>query len=104
MLEIITVYITIPSLEKAQEIARVLLEKHLIACATMWPCQSMYRWEGALQCDQEHILFLKTTEQAFAAVQQEVTAIHPYRVPCMLKMAVEANEPYAQWVHKEVNL
>ena len=61
MSEIVMVYITMPSEEKAKEIVRTLLEKHLIACATMMPCKSMYWWEGKIQDDQELIVFAKTT-------------------------------------------
>jgi len=102
MSEIVMVYITMPSEEKAKEIARVLLERHLIACATMMPCKSMYTWEGKIQDDQEVIMFAKTTQDKFEELKSEVTKIHPYQVPCILKIAADANAPYAAWVNNEV--
>jgi len=103
MSEIIMVYLTVPSEEHAKAIARSLLEKHLIACVTMLPCKSMYWWDGAIQDDQEIIMFAKTTEDKFESLQSEIIKIHPYKVPCILKIAATANIPYAQWVHSEIN-
>lgn len=103
MSEIIMVYITMPTEDKAKEIARALLEKHLIACATILPGNSMYWWEGAIQDDQELIMFTKTTEDKFEILKQEVAKIHPYKIPCILKIIANANAPYSQWVLAEVN-
>jgi len=103
MSEIVMVYITMPSEEKAKEIVRTLLEKHLIACATMMPCKSMYWWEGKIQDDNEIIMLAKTTENKFELLKQEVMKIHPYTIPCILKISVEANAPYAAWVNDEVS-
>ena len=102
MSEIIMVYIIVPSEEKAKEIARVLLEKRLIACATMVPCKSMYRWEGVIQDGQELIMFVKTTEDKLALLTKEVVSIHPYEIPCIMKVDTSAYAPYAQWVRNEL--
>lgn len=102
MSDISMVYITLPSEEKAKEIARMLLEKHLIACATMWPCHSMYWWDSAIQNDQEYIMLAKTTAEKFEQLKKEVSHIHPYQVPCIVKIDATANTPYAQWVRDEI--
>ena len=102
MSDIVLIYITVPSEEKSQEITRSLLEKHLIACATMWPCKSMYWWDGAIQNDQEFIILAKTTENKVELLKQAVASLHPYTIPCILKIAATANTPYAQWVSNEV--
>lgn len=102
MAKIIIVYITMPSEEKAKEIARALLEKRLIACATMLPCKSMYRWNGSIQDDQELIMLVKTAEDRFDELEREVVNMHPYQIPCILKLEATAHIPYMQWVHSEV--
>ena len=103
MPEIIMVYITMPSEEKAKEIAKKLLELRLIACATMLPCQSMYWWNGIVQDDQEFIMFVKTTEDAFEVLKQEIIKIHSYEIPCIIKIPVTANVPYVHWIYEQVN-
>lgn len=103
MSEIVMVYITISSEEKAKEVVSALLQKRLIGCATIFPCNSMYWWENAIQNDQEFIILAKTKESKFESLEQEITKIHPYQVPCIIKMAATANMPYAQWLSKELD-
>ena len=98
------VYITMPSEVQAKEMARALLEGRLIVCATILPCQSMYWWDGAIQSDQEVIMFVKTVDDKFEQLQQVVTKLHSYQVPCILKIDAIANAPYAQWVQAELAL
>ena len=39
--------------ERAQQLAEALLARHLVACVSIHPVQSFYRWEGALQTPHE---------------------------------------------------
>lgn len=100
---IITVYITMPNLEKAQEITKALLESRLIACATMWPCNSMYWWENKIQNDTEYIVLAKTSINKYDNLVMKIQELHPYQVPCILKFDAQANISYADWVISEVN-
>ena len=34
--------------ERAQQLAEALLERHLVACVSIHPVQSFYRWEGGV--------------------------------------------------------
>lgn len=103
MSDIIIVYITAPSIENAQEIVQTLIEKYCIACATLLPCSSMYRWNNTIQHDNEIIIVAKTTEDKFDELKNAVANMHPYTIPCILKIAVTTNSSYAQWVYNEVN-
>ena len=49
--------------ERAQQLAEALLERHLVACVSIHPVQSFYRWEGALQASHEVQLLMKTSAQ-----------------------------------------
>lgn len=102
MTNLIFVYITNPSEKKAKEIANHLLEKKLIACANIFPISSLYWWENKIKEDNEHVLIAKTIQKNFQKVKEEVKKIHPYSVPCIIKIPVEANEGYFEWVEKEV--
>ena len=98
----IIVYITNPTEEKAREIARHLLERRLIACGNILPSRSVYRWEGKIEDQPEHILLCKTTEEKWEQVKSEVEKMHPYKIPCILKFSFQANEKYANWLSDEV--
>jgi periplasmic divalent cation tolerance protein len=98
----IMVYITAPSQEAAKAITRQLLEKRLVACATMWPCASMYWWNGAIHDDAEYIVLAKTILELWESVQTMVKEIHPYEVPCITKIDASANDAYMQWVRQSV--
>lgn len=98
----IMVYTTMPSQEASQKVVRALLEKKLIACATIVPCKSMYWWNESIQEDQECIVLAKTTADAFELLQKELTRLHPYQVPCIIKIAATANDAYAHWLNEQL--
>lgn len=96
------VYITNPSEEKAKELANHLLEKRLIGCANIHPISSMYWWKGKITKEKEFVLLAKTTEKNFSRLKQEVEKIHPYEVPCIMRIPAEVNEKYLKWLEGEI--
>lgn len=99
---IILIYVTNPSKEKASEVGKHLLEKKLIGCANIFPIDSMYWWEGKITDDSEYVLIAKTLESNYEKVQKEVENIHPYSVPCIVKLPAAANEKYFNWLKEQV--
>lgn len=95
------IYITNPSEQKAKEIAKHLIGKKLIACGNIFPINSLYKWKGKLEDEKEFVLLAKTIEKNFEKVKQEIEKIHPYDVPCIVKIPVNSNEKYFEWVKKE---
>ena len=67
--------------ERAQQLAEALLERHLVACVSIHPVQSFYRWEGALQASHEVQLLMKTSAQHLAALRSAVSELHSYDTP-----------------------
>lgn len=98
----ITIYITYPSKKYARDTANLLLKKRLIACANIFPIESLYWWKGKVAEEKEWVLLLKTEGKNYARIQKEVRVIHPYTVPCILKLNVEANREYKKWVKENV--
>jgi len=96
------VYITNPSKEEATEIAKHLLKKRLIACANIFPINSMYWWESKIAEEEEFILIAKTIEGNFEKLKKEVEKIHPYSIPCIVKIPVSSNEKYFEWLKNEI--
>lgn len=99
----IAIYVTHANEGEAEKVASHLLNKHLIACANFFPIRSMYWWKGALETNNEIVTILKTREENFKQVKKEILSIHPYETPCVLKLNVEANEAYSQWIYNETN-
>lgn len=98
------IYITCPNEAEAQRIAQHLLEMRLVACANIFPIQSLYWWEGNLCNESESVLLVKTRPDLWEAVKEAVEAIHPYQVPCIVKIVADANERYQNWIKNETGL
>lgn len=98
----ILIYITSPSEDESKKIATHLLEKKLIACANIFPVNSMYWWKGKIADGKECVLVAKTIEENFEKVKEEVERIHSYNIPCIVKISVHANEKFEDWVENEV--
>ena len=91
-------YITHPDEATARSISETLLEQRLIACANVFPIQSAYWWEGAVQQDGEWVSILKTRLDLEQALEQAILAIHPYETPCVMRFEAKANAAYEEWV------
>jgi periplasmic divalent cation tolerance protein len=97
------VLVTCPTAERAAEIARAVVEERLAACGNVVPgLRSIYRWEGKVQDDAEALLVLKTTRERFEALRERVLALHPYQVPEVIALPIEAGSaPYLAWIAEE---
>lgn len=97
----IVIYTTHENAEEAQKITSHLLEGRLIACANILPIEACYWWQGAIATANEYVAILKTRSEYWEHVRDEIERIHPYDVPCIMKIEVEANERYEQWIRDE---
>jgi periplasmic divalent cation tolerance protein len=97
-------YITHPDKETAENITNRLLELKLVACGNLFPITSAYWWKGEIQHEGEWVSIVKTTPSLCEAVVEAVEKIHPYETPCILKMEVEANKAYEDWIFESVNV
>ena len=103
MTDAVVVLVTAPTPERAAEIARAVVGERLAACGNVVPgIKSVYRWEGKVQEDEEALLVLKTTRARFDALRARVLALHPYDVPEVIALPVEAGSAaYLQWIAAE---
>ena len=87
----------------AEAIARGLLERKLVACVNALPgVVSRYWWKGALARDEETLLLIKTEAARVPEVIAALKDLHPYEVPELLSLPVDAGaEPYLAWVRDE---
>lgn len=103
MTDVRVVLITAPAGEAAVGIARDLIERRVAACVNLVrEVRSIYRWEGAIQDDREDLLIVKTSASRVADLIARVREIHPYTVPEVIALPVDAgSESYLTWVAAE---
>ncbi|HEX6938921.1 MAG TPA: divalent-cation tolerance protein CutA [Longimicrobiales bacterium] len=96
------VLMTAPDRETAERLVRALVEERLVACGNIVPgLTSIYRWQGAIECESEVLVILKTAVEAVPALLARAPALHPYAVPELLVLPVEAgHRPYLEWVRE----
>lgn len=88
----------------ALEIADALVQEHLAACVNIvHNVTSVYRWEGNIQQDQELILVIKTTKNAYNGLEIKLRQIHPYDLPEIIMLPITSGlKDYLAWIVQEV--
>ncbi|MBI4599966.1 divalent-cation tolerance protein CutA [Candidatus Uhrbacteria bacterium] len=102
MNKMVFLYVTNETADGAKKIAKHLLEKRIIGCANIFPVNAMYWWEGKLNDETEFVLIVKTTQENCEMARDEIAKIHPFDAPCIIKLDVDPNEKYLQWIKGEI--
>lgn len=104
--EVVTVLMTAPDAGAAGRIVRALLGENLVACGNILPgATSLYRWEGAVQRDEEAVVIMKTLGRLAPRVLERAAALHPYDVPELLVQPVaDGAAEYLDWVRRECRI
>jgi len=99
------VLMTAPDREVAERIVRTLVEERLVACGNIVPgVTSIYRWQGAIACDSEVLVVLKTSADRVPTLLGRASELHPYEVPELLVLSVESGYlPYLEWVRESTS-
>lgn len=84
---------------EAEAIGTRLVEEHLSACVQMFPIESVFRWEGAVQHAQEWILICKIRAADYAKVEAAIRAAHSYSNPEIIEVGIENGaRAYLDWI------
>jgi periplasmic divalent cation tolerance protein len=102
--EVVLAFSTFPDLETARRIARELVTENLVACANVIPkIESIYRWQGKIEQEDETLVLFKTTAARFAAFEEKLKSLHPYDVPEIICTPIDRGLPaYLDWVRQNV--
>ena len=100
MTDKILVFVSCASAAEASRIARVLVDKRLVACASLGsPFQSVFTWKGERQEMTEFPLTLKTGQSHFAEMEAEIRRLHSYENPEIIAVPLAvASASYLQWI------
>lgn len=90
--------------ERAEALALALLERRLVACVSLLPVRSLYRWQGTLERSEEVQLLLKTTPQGLEALRSAVGELHSYETPEWIQWPATSGGAYGDWCAREVRL
>jgi periplasmic divalent cation tolerance protein len=85
---------------EANQIAEMLVNGGLAACVQILPeIESVYRWKGETQHEQEVLLLAKTTRARFDDLASRVNAMHSYETPEIIALPItDAPEAYLKWL------
>jgi periplasmic divalent cation tolerance protein len=97
---------TVANEKEGITLVRGLLERRVIACGTLLPgARSLYRWEDKFADEQEVVILLKTRSAALESLRVAFSELHPYKVPELLAMPVNAGlDKYLHWITSETSL
>ena len=94
------IYCTCPDRLVAEKLAMALVERGQAACVNiLHGVESVYRWQGKIERENEILLLIKSDTAHFSALEDTISTLHPYEVPEILAVPVEAgHQPYLEWI------
>ena len=98
------VYVTVKDDGEGLSIAQKVVEERLAACANLYPqIKSIFNYQNQIQTQDEAVLILKTTAQAYDKLESFIIEIHSYDDPCILKLTIEGGAAdFMSWIKDTV--
>ena len=105
MTDALVVLCTCPDTKVAEELAAGLVDAGFAACVNILPeIRSIYRWQDELQTDSEALMIVKTSQGRYMQLERWLLEHHPYDVPEVLALRVEAGaSKYLAWIDQETH-
>jgi periplasmic divalent cation tolerance protein len=90
--------------QRAEELARALVERRLAACVNViGPIRSIYRWKGVVENEQEYLLLIKTTADRTADLAAAFAELHPYELPERVELDIASGSAeYLAWIVEQL--
>lgn len=100
MTDALVVLCTCPDMQAAETLASGLVENKIAACVNVLPqIRSIYRWQDEMNSDSEVLMIIKTSQHSYAKLERWLMEYHPYDVPEVLALTVEAGaRAYLDWI------
>jgi periplasmic divalent cation tolerance protein len=90
--------------ERGEALAGALLERGLVACASLYPVVSHYRWKGRLERAEEVQLLLKTSPEHLDGLLAALTELHSYETPEWIHWKAGSAGAYGGWLLEQLAL
>lgn len=99
------VYMTIDAIQDARRIAHTLVEEQLVACVNIIPkVESIYRWKGNIENDEEIVLIAKTTDANVKKTIQRIKQMHSYELPDIIVLPIIGGlKDYLNYIENETS-
>ena len=101
-MDIIAIYVTHTNQQNAEKISDHLFRKKLISSVNSFPIQNTYVSNGKLEKAEEIVTIYKTKPQNRTLIKDAIKAIHPYDIPCIMKINCEVNHGYGNWIIENI--
>lgn len=100
----VVIFITCPSVEEAEKIAKTLLDKKLVACINIVSeVKSFFWWKEKVEEAKESLLIIKTRVDKISEIIETVRQIHSYTVPEIIAIPIISGfKEYLKWVDETI--
>jgi periplasmic divalent cation tolerance protein len=104
MIDVVLILTTVPDDERAEPLARAIVDERLAACVNLHaPMTSIYRWQGQVERSAERQLIIKTTRDRVPALDARLRQLHSYELPEFIVVsAAGGSDAYLAWVGQQV--
>jgi periplasmic divalent cation tolerance protein len=110
MSDCLFVFSTVDDARAARRLADSIVGAGLAACVNILPpVTSVFRWESeaadaaaaAVQAEEEVMLIIKTSADAYPALEARLRAEHPYELPEIVAVPLTRGLPaFLQWIEE----
>ncbi len=96
------VYMTARDEEEGRRIASKLLTARLVACANLFPIDSMYWWKGKVEEAKEVAVVMKSRTPLVGSILREIRRLHSYETPCVVSYPMGPGlKEFLEWIRRE---
>ena len=98
-MKLVAVVTTVATPADAKRLADAVVRRGLAACAQISAIESVFRWNGEVQTENECRIVFKTTAERYDDIERALLELHPYELPEIHAVALDrVHAPYAAWV------
>jgi periplasmic divalent cation tolerance protein len=101
-MDIIAIYVTHANQQNADKINDHLFRKKLISSVNSFPVQTTFVSNGKLEKTEEIVTIYKTKPQNREPIKEAIKEVHPYDLPCIMKMDCIVNHGHRNQIIESV--
>ncbi len=85
--------------QEAKDMAELLLDKRLVACAQILEIDSHYIWQSERYIEHEYMIIMKTRADLYQQLETTIKQNHSYEVAEIVATKIEyLSKEYADWI------